>query len=584
MYFQSALVISLGLLALPHTASFIIPSQTPLGTSTDAETCPLAAKVPPPNDGFTSGLKFVKDAHIRAQQVERLSRAVQVPTTVNDYLTDPYDPGFAPFLEFHSLLEQLFPLTHATAHLSHVNRLGLVYTLNGTSAAKPLLFTAHQDVVPIVNAADWTHPPFAGHFDGEWLWGRGASDCKNVLIGLLSVVEDLLAQGWTPTRTVVLAFGFDEESHGWLGAGSIAAYLEETFGADGDAFEFVLDEGGMGLEVLSSPSSSSSSSSPATTDVVYALPGVSEKGSLDLTLELRVAGGHSSVPPAHTGIGMMAEIIYTLERAELFRPRLDASHPAYRKLQCQVAHSPDAVEPWLARALAGGDDAETLAERLAVSRGAATRFTLQTSQAADLISGGVKSNALPETVSALVNYRVALHQTPDEVQARAVRLIAPIAERYNLTLVAFPEEEKEEEETGLRIPGDNDGHAANTLVLSTLSEPLRPAPVSPTDLESETWARFAGVTRAVFESVPSLQGKTVVVAGDIMTGNTDTRFYWNLSRNIYRWSPSRQGGALNIHTVDERVAIDVHLEAMMLYYDLIRAFDGAGQTEIEHDL
>lgn len=107
---------------------------------------------------------------------------------------------------------------------------------------------AHQDVVPIDDASDWTHPPFAGVFDGEWIWGRGSSDCKNVLIGLMSVVEDLLSQDWQPQRTVLFAFGFDEESHGFLGAGAISAALEERYGKD--SFEFILDEGGMGLQSL----------------------------------------------------------------------------------------------------------------------------------------------------------------------------------------------------------------------------------------------------------------------------------------------------------------------------------------------
>ncbi|KAF7587743.1 hypothetical protein BBP40_006821, partial [Aspergillus hancockii] len=412
----------------------------------------------------------------------------------------------------------------------------------------------HQDVVPINDASDWTHPPFAGHYDGTWLWGRGASDCKNVLIGLLSAVEDLLAQDWTPTRTVILAFGFDEESHGFLGAGAIASFLEKEYGAD--SFEFVLDEGGMGLETVGSDDG-----------IVYALPGVGEKGSVDIVLDLAVPGGHSSVPPPHTGIGILAEIIYALEREDLFSPRLEGAHPSRRKLECQVRYSPDSVEPWLASALASSDQDST-AERLAVSRGDKFRYILQTSQAADLFHGGVKSNALPEHVSALVNYRIALHQTPRTVQERAVRIITPIVEKYNLSLAAFPEEPEGEE------------GKINHLTLSTLSGVLSPAPVSPTATGKDAvWTRFSGVTRAVFEAVPSLKGKTVVVSGDIMTGNTDTRFYWNLSRNIYRWSPSRAGGALNIHTVDERVAIDVHLEAVALYYDLIRSFDAWDGSE-----
>lgn len=390
--------------------------------------------------------------------------------------------------------------------------------------------------MPIDDPSDWTYPPFSGYFDGEWIWGRGVSDCKNVLIGLLSVVEDLLSQKWEPKRTVVLAFGYDEESHGWLGAGSIAKELEKKWGRD--SFEFILDEGGMGLETLG--------------DVVYALPGVGEKGSIDLVLTLNVTGGHSSVPPPHTGIGIMSEIIYELERQDLFIPVLNQEHPARKSLECQVRHSPEYVEPWLADALES-DDYTALARSVGESRGEKILYTFQTSQAADLFSGGVKTNALPEKISSVVNYRVALHQTPEIVKERALKIITPIAKKHNLTFTAFEDSPSDE--------------IFNHLDLAALSEPLYPAPISPTDSQTdEVWSRFSGVSRSVFESIPAFEGKTVVVAGDIMTGNTDTRFYWNLTRNIYRWSPSRTGRSLNIHTVDERLDIAVHLEAMMLYY------------------
>lgn len=417
---------------------------------------------------------------------------------------------------------------------------------------------AHQDVVPIADASDWTHPPFAGVFDGEWIWGRGSSDCKNVLIGLLSVLEDLLSQDWRPQRTVVLAFGYDEESHGFLGAGSIAPFLEQKYGKN--SFEFILDEGGMGLQSLGDETELAG-------EVVYALPGVGEKGSLDLVLEMAVPGGHSSIPPAHTGIGVMAEIIYELERQQPFSARLDPSHPAFGKLECQARYSPQHVEPWLAEKLEQGD-AVALGEAVAQSRGAAFRYTLQTSQAADLFHGGVKTNALPEKISAMVNYRVALHQSPEQLHERAVGIIRPIVEKHNITLHdAFPD-----------VPDAKQDSGDRTLKISPLSKPLVPAPVSPTDpLSSKVWARFSGVTRSVFESHPnplvkskskakSSSSPTVVVSGDIMTGNTDTRFYWSLSENIYRWSPSRAGGALNIHTVDERIRLDVHLEGLMVYY------------------
>lgn len=79
---------------------------------------------------------------------------------------------------------------------------------------------------------------------------------------------------------------------------------------------------------------------------------------------------------------------------------------------------------------------------------------------------------------------------------------------------------------------------------------------------------MSGVTRQFFESLPASDNKAVLVVGDVMTGNTDTRFYWNLTRNIWRFSPIRPDGTKNIHTVDERIDMDVHLEGLAFYYGM----------------
>lgn len=396
---------------------------------------------------------------------------------------------------------------------------------------------AHQDVVPIDDPNDWTYPPFSGHYDGQWLWGRGSSDCKNTLIGVLSAVEDLLKQGWAPTRTLVLSFGYDEESKGWKGAGSLAEHLEKRYGKD--SFEFIIDEGGMGIQTIG--------------DKIYAMAGVGEKGAIDIHISLSIDGGHSSIPPPHTGIGIISEIIYHLEREELFTPRLDLSHPSRQGLTCQAKHSADFVEPWLWPALESSDYTG-LAEALAASRGDRVRFLYQTSQAADLINGGVKINALPEKINATVNYRVAIHENTDVVRARAINIISPIAKAHNLTFTAFG-------------AGD-EAQPNNHLDISDYALPLEPAPISPTSPSDAVWTRLSGVTRQFFESLPASGNKTVLVVGDVMTGNTDTRFYWNLTRNIWRFSPIRPDGTKNIHTVDERIDIAVHLEGLAFYYGM----------------
>lgn len=62
---------------------------------------------------------------------------------------------------------------------------------------------AHQDVVPVNPATEsqWEHPPYSAHLDADgWIWGRGTTDMKSTLIGILTAAEKLLAEGFQPER------------------------------------------------------------------------------------------------------------------------------------------------------------------------------------------------------------------------------------------------------------------------------------------------------------------------------------------------------------------------------------------------
>lgn len=124
----------------------------------------------------------------------------------------------------------------------------------------------HTDVVPVPAATTkrWTYPPFSGHFDGRFVWGRGACDCKNVVIGVLEAWEILLENGFKPERTLFAGFGFDEEISGPQGAQYISAHLEEKLGKD--SIELIIDEGGLGIRDLYGS--------------IFALPGLGEKGKM----------------------------------------------------------------------------------------------------------------------------------------------------------------------------------------------------------------------------------------------------------------------------------------------------------------
>ena len=149
---------------------------------------------------------FQSDA-FRNQSIKRLSGAVQIPTQSFDDLGPVgEDPRWDIFYSFADYLAKTFPLAHSTLQLERVNTHGLLYTWPGTDPTlKPTVLMAHQDVVPVLDSTveQWTHPPFSGFYDGKFVWGRGASDCKNQLMGILAAVEALVDANFIPQRTVV---------------------------------------------------------------------------------------------------------------------------------------------------------------------------------------------------------------------------------------------------------------------------------------------------------------------------------------------------------------------------------------------
>lgn len=81
--------------------------------------------------------------------------------------------------------------------------------------------------------SQWDQPPYSGHYDGKFIWGRGASDTKSSLIAIMGAIEHLLeTTDFKPKRSIVLGFGSDEERGGQVGAPAISKYLVNKYGKD----------------------------------------------------------------------------------------------------------------------------------------------------------------------------------------------------------------------------------------------------------------------------------------------------------------------------------------------------------------
>lgn len=481
------------------------------------------------------------------KSIERLSGAVKIPTQSYDDMGEVgIDPRWDIFHSLGAYLEESFPGVYKTLDVEKVNTHGLLFTWKGTEAElKPTVLMAHQDVVPVPDATinQWTHPPFSGYWDGKFVWGRGASDCKNQLLGILEAVEALVHSGFQPKRTLVLSFGFDEEISGHRGAGELSQALVKRYGHDGAAI--IVDEGAANLEGWGAN---------------WAIPGVGEKGYVDVTVTVRMPGGHSSIPPAHNGIGVAAELISLIE-ANPWEPFLSDENPYLSMLYCGAEHAPEfpsKIKNLLEkRSQQSGCQKKGHKDHLALEAakaGLAIKYLFTTSQAVDLISGGVKTNALPERTTFTINHRINVGSSIDDVLVHVAQLYTPVAQKYNLTLNAFK----------------NATEAPNSIILTSSPTKLEPAPVSPIG-PGTPFSILSGTTRALY-------GKELLVAPGIMTGNTDTRYYWGLSQHIFRYSfgwDKEQEGLGHIHTVDEKIGGKAHRDAAKWVFSFVRNMDEA---------
>ncbi|KAF5388635.1 hypothetical protein D9757_004755 [Collybiopsis confluens] len=452
---------------------------------------------------------------------QSLAAAIRIPTeSYDDLLPVGQDERWNVFDDFHALLKESFPLMLAglscpPAQLVHlfarrytsltivtVNTYGLVIHWQGSNHyLKPILLTAHQDVVPVDRSTEdqWLHPPYSGFYNGTWIFGRGSVDDKADLVAQLITVNSLLEGDFKPMRTIVLAFGIDEEASGTEGAGKLAIYLEETYGANG--FAMLLDEGeGYGENLQEG--------------IIFARPGISEKGYLDTRVEVFSPGGHSSIPPDHTSIGILSLLIASIE-ANPHPPRLLRNGTAFLAAQCAVEYSPDGQGKFpsemkdLARRAHDDDDAAL--QKFAKALFAADPFfkvMSRTTQAVDIVSGELKINALPERAEAVINHRIAEHSSSQQVKDHLTDLIKPLAEKHQFSLQSFGED----------VPD-----SPYKIVLSdAFYSSLEPSPIAPI-LNNPVYDVLSGTIIATLQSSKRYCADGVIVSPSLGLGNTGTK-------------------------------------------------------------
>lgn len=423
----------------------------------------------------------------------------------------------AALLSFHSLLTDAYPKMHAALECTPINIFSRVYVWRGSDPSQQAVaLYAHMDVVPADDGDSWTHPPFSGAILDGFVWGRGAIDDKQAVIGICEAVEHLVVSGFRPTRTVILMFGHDEEIGGNEGAACIAAWVEANVKVPGGKkpIAFLLDEG---LFVLQG-----------------AVPGISqrtalictaEKGFVNLELSVEVAGGHASSPPTETAVGVMAKAITKLE-ANPFPAHFGDAGPVPRMFQALLPYLSLPFRfifsnLWLTLPLVNhifGSNPKTAT-------------MVRTTTAPTIFQAGTKANTLPPSARAIVNHRIHPTETVASVVERDRRLI-------------------------------NDPR-----VKLTPTDAVEPSPMS--DDKAPAFSILSSAVEGLFANT--------VVAPGLMVGATDTHWSLHLVDNAYRHCPTElhvnETGMF--HGRDERIRVDNLARIAAFYARVILSADTA---------
>ncbi|MEX0685300.1 MAG: M20 family peptidase [Balneolales bacterium] len=436
---------------------------------------------------------------------QRLSKALQFKSiTVQD-------PSLQNNQEYEGFIEHLqvsYPGVHQTLKKERINDYSLLYRWQGADESKkPILLMAHYDVVPIEEGTEenWLHDPFSGTISNDgYVYGRGAMDDKVGLISIMEGIEYLISEGYTPGRTIYFAFGHDEETGGDRGASKIAKVLKDR----NLSFSFVLDEGLPIVEDIFEGIQSP-----------VALIGIAEKGYLSVELSVENEGGHSSMPPQNTSIGILSTAIDKLD-----------NNPVPGKLSDLLALTFEAIAPKL-----------PFTYRMAFSNLwlfspfvkrqldaiPATNAAMRTSTAPTIFESGIKDNIMPVFARAVINFR--LHPRDD---------ISSIMEYVRNTI----DDEK--------------------VKINLLSGDLEPSRISST--EAFGYKALQHSINEVFTDI--------AVAPSVFLAGTDSRHYEDIADNTYRFRPIRatHEDSERIHGTNERISLSNFEEMIRFQIQMIR--------------
>ncbi|TKA95147.1 succinyl-diaminopimelate desuccinylase [Cereibacter changlensis] len=152
-------------------------------------------------------------------------------------------------------------------------------------------FNGHTDVVPVGDAAAWTHDPFGAEIEGGYLWGRGATDMKSGVAAFAAAAVDFVRET-PPDGAVILTITGDEEGASVDGTQAILDWMA----TEGEAMAVCLV------------------GEPTSPERLGEMMKIGRRGSLTAHVTARGVQGHSAYP--HRAKNPVAALCRLMDRLD----------------------------------------------------------------------------------------------------------------------------------------------------------------------------------------------------------------------------------------------------------------------------
>lgn len=404
-----------------------------------------------------------------------------------------------PFIQFRQFLEKTYPLVHLQLSREIVGGYSLVYEWKGKNPS----------LKPFILMAHQDVVPIEEGTEKMWTVDPFAGTIKDDYIWGRGTTDDKINLiSIMESAEKLLRAGYPPERTVYfifghdeeLSGQQGAVQIAALFQARNIKADIIIDEGGFVTR----------EKVPGMSQPI-ALIATAEKGYMTLELSVSKSGGHSSMPEAETALDILTKAIVRL-RSTPFEARFVEATKDFISYLGPSMKFPNNM------AMANPDIFQSLIVKNYEKSGSGNAM-IRTTAVPTILHSGVKENVIPTLATATVNFRLLPGDS-------GVFIIRKVKEIINDPRVV------------IKVKNDH-------------------------IIEGSPTASADGIGFKRVDSIIKSSYDSVLSTPFLLIGATDSRYFYNISDNIIKFSPMED--PIGFHGIDERVSLKSFRHAMWFF-------------------